>query len=124
MHQTQTKYDSLLASIRVDQQKIGTLEEAATNREGDKKVMEERLSGISSELKQALEVNKKVEAEKEQLIKDKTVMEGEMMVLRTQLDAKRAELEAVSTRERDLVKELEHLMEVWGWMWVCGLGAV
>ena len=112
MLQAQSRFDTLLESVRSDQHKIGSLQESLAASQSERKVWEERASKLEAELNQQHEVQRRVAEEKQVLLEEKLTLRGTVSALEAKLGLKGAELEAGLGKERDLAKELERLIEV------------
>ena len=112
MAQAQSRFDGLLESVKGDQHKIGILEESLTGVQAEKRMLGERVARLERELSQQQEAQRKAEEEKEALLEARMTLKGELATLESQLNKRGAELEAGLTREQELGKELQHIVEV------------
>lgn len=114
MLQAQSRFDTLLESVRSDQLKIGSLQESLAATQSARKVWEERASKLEAELSQQHKAQHNLAEEKQVLLEEKMTLRGTVTAMEAKLGVQGAELEAGLGRERDLAKEVERLIEVSG----------
>ena len=112
MAHAQSRFDGLLDSVRGDQHKIGVLEETLSGLQAEKKVLIERVGRLEQELTQQHEAQRRLSEEREGLLETRASLKGDLAKLEAQRNTQRVELEAGLTREQELGKELQHIMEV------------
>ena len=99
--QVQDKYNALVGASREDQQKMNSMGETISLLQMGKKGVEEQVAALKEDLSQARDTINTLQQEKEGLI-----------LIRSQLVTKEAELEAETEKVVETTAELEHLSEV------------
>lgn len=112
MLQTQGRCDSLLETLRTEQHKVTSLEEALADMRSNKQQLEQTVANLEEELSQQQATHMRMEGEKEVLLEGKAGLREELAGLKTTVGIQRAELEAATTREQHLNNQMQHITEV------------